>query len=484
MVQSSGTGKSCMLTEAGRRIFTLPICLRKSGDLGYPPGDLEVVKYFATLSKVDHLSFTTHSIIACFIAAAHTTMLEWLKRMQAENNLDGLQLHTHWHKVMEPPGAQDEWEHFFAEVFKAKAEIPHDPTVIAEGLYKTIVKKATANLMGFLNTIYTRALSVTYFDEAHKLGSCLWVFLHLLSIQESSIRLWYVFMGTKLSFPHNAPRPSNRQPSFFTLGYTWLMEKAVHSLRHRLELAQLLPPYIVLSFDQRVIAKNQAAVSVSMGHLQTIEHLAQCGRPLWSALLPEAKHNEMVSFASLKLTNGVSFDSMNKDHVFAVLSQLICLDLVLTGSEAVQLTDHSVTHHMRLLTGFSANNEISHTSSPSEPILVQGSIDLLYNTSETNRLAHVLDTLSNDLCSRELIKKGALGELGARILLLIARHFTTPCRDLLEPVRLLDFLCTLFGSNLWAGQNHQKFNAGLDSAYVNFTHWIVTKDLMPEVSNL
>ncbi|EDR00640.1 uncharacterized protein LACBIDRAFT_333946 [Laccaria bicolor S238N-H82] len=305
---------------------------------------------------------------------------------------------------MEPPGAQDEWEHFFAEVFKAKAEIPHDPTVIAEGLYKTIVKKATANLMGFLNTIYTRALSVTYFDEAHKLGSCLWVFLHLLSIQESSIRLW-------------------------------------------LELAQLLPPYIVLSFDQRVIAKNQAAVSVSMGHLQTIEHLAQCGRPLWSALLPEAKHNEMVSFASLKLTNG-----------------LICLDLVLTGSEAVQLTDHSVTHHMRLLTGFSANNEISHTSSPSEPILVQGSIDLLYNTSETNRLAHVLDTLSNDLCSRELIKKGALGELGARILLLIARHFTTPCRDLLEPVRLLDFLCTLFGSNLWAGQNHQKFNAGLDSA--------------------
>jgi len=195
----------------------------------------------------------------------------------------------------------------------------------------------------------------------------------------------------------------------------------------------------------------------------------------------------MVSFASLKLTNGMSFDSMNKDHVFAALSQLICLDPVLAGSEAVQLADRSVAHHMRLLTGFSANDEIFHTSSPSEPILVLGSIDILYNSLETNRLARVLNTLSYDLCSSGLIEKGALGELGARILLLIARHFAAPLkdcrRDLLEPVRLLDFLRTLFGSNLWAGYNHQKFDAGLNNAYVNFTHWIVTKDPMPEVPN-
>jgi len=92
----------------------------------------------------------------------------------------------------------------------------HDPTVTAERLYNTIVKKATADLTGFLDTIYTRALSVTYFDEAHELGLCFWVLLRLLYNQESSIRLWYVFMGTKLSPSYYAPRPSNRQPPFFS----------------------------------------------------------------------------------------------------------------------------------------------------------------------------------------------------------------------------------------------------------------------------
>ena len=43
-------------------------------------------------------------------------MLEWLKRMQAENNFDGPQLHKHWHEVMEPHGARDDRERFFAEV--------------------------------------------------------------------------------------------------------------------------------------------------------------------------------------------------------------------------------------------------------------------------------------------------------------------------------------------------------------------------------
>ena len=117
-----------------------------------------------------------------------------------------------------------------------------------------------------------------------------------------------------------------------------------------------------------------------------------------------------------------------------------------------------------------------------------GSIDILYNTSEVDLQARVLHTLTYDLCSSGLIEKGASGELGARILLLIARDFAAPIEDrwrnLLEPVRLLDFFHVLFGSKQWAGCNQQQFNAALDGAYVNFTHWIVTRDPMPEVPNL
>lgn len=60
-----------------------------------------------------------------------------------------------------------------------------------------------------------------------------------------------------------------------------------------------------------------------------------------------------------------------------------------------------------------------------------------------------------------------MGELDARTLLLVARDFAAslegPWRDLLAPVRLLDFLNVLFGSELWAGSHRQKF-----------AHWIVT----------
>lgn len=207
----------------------------------------------------------------------------------------------------------------------------------------------------------------------------------------------------------------------------------------------------------------------------------------WSAQVLEAQCSKMVSFASLKLTNGMPFDSVDTAHVFAALLQPFCLDSLLASSEAVRLANHSVTHHMRLLTGFSVNNEIFHTSLPLEPILVLGSIDILYSTAEMHCWVCVMNTLSCDICSSGLIKKGALGELGAHLLLLIACHFAAPLndcgQDLLEPVHLLNFLCSLFGSNLW-GHNHQKFDAGLNNAYVNFMHWMVTRDLMPEVLNL
>jgi hypothetical protein len=267
-----------------------------------------------------------------------------------------------------------------------------------------------------------------------------------------------------------------------------------------MEMAHLPSPYISLGFDQRAIANDGAAVSVSMGKMQTIEFLSQYGRPLyvdltckpqllilftrWHATLPEEKPGEMITTASLKLRGGKPFSARNKDHVFAVLSQRLCLDPVIVNSEALKLADHSVAHHMRLLTGFSTNYKTFYTHLPSEPILVMGSADILYNNSHPDRLQLVLDTLSKDLCSTGLVEKGVLGELGARTLLLIARDFAAPLhthsRNLLKPVHLLDFLHTLFQKDMF---NHSEFDKAFDGAYVNFTHWIITRDSIPEKPN-
>jgi hypothetical protein len=138
----------------------------------------------------------------------------------------------------------------------------------------------------------------------------------------------------------------------------------------------------------------------------------------------------------------------------------------------------------RILTGFSTNCEIFYTHSPPEPILVLGSINILYNTSEVGRRGCILRTLSHYLCSAELIEKGILGELGARILLVIVRDFATlfekPLLNVLKPVRLLDVLHKLFGGDILTGSDQLKFNRAFGDAYVNSIHRIITRDSLPE----
>ena len=139
---------------------------------------------------------------------------------------------------------------------------------------------------------------------------------------------------------------------------------------------------------------------------------------------------------------------------------------------------------MRLLTGIAAKSEGFYTHSPSEPVLVMGSIKTLYEKPDL--LPKALNTLSKDL-SAGLVEKGVWGELCARTLLLIARDFAAPDsgslrgRNYLKPVPLMLFLDKLFGRALFNNpSDRQKFEDAFGKAYVNFTHWISTKDPIPE----
>ena len=102
-------------------MFTLPICLRKFGEPGYPPGDQPVVKFFSELSRNNDLSLKAHAAVASFLAAAHEIMLETLRKARNERPpneppLNGQQLLEYWHGLMEPIGARDSREEFFTKV--------------------------------------------------------------------------------------------------------------------------------------------------------------------------------------------------------------------------------------------------------------------------------------------------------------------------------------------------------------------------------
>ena len=194
----------------------------------------------------------------------------------------------------------------------------------------------------------------------------------------------------------------------------------------------------------------------------------------------------MVQLASWKLINGCTFNDQDITQVFTVLSQRLCIEPVLVGSEAVALADRSVSH-MRLITGISADCRTFYTYSPSEPILVLGAVNILHNTGDVKCLGRVLDTFSKHLYSSGLVEKGLTGELGARILLLLVRDFAAPLErcgpNLLRPVRLLTVIDVLFGKATWTGTDvHQgAYDKAFGTAKVNFTHWTVTKDPLPEM---
>lgn len=83
-----------------------------------------------------------------------------------------------------------------------------------------------------------------------------------------------------------------------------------------------------------------------------------------------------------------------------------------------------------------------------------------------------------------IIEKGQLGEVAARVLLLTARDVTAVKQengDFLKPVRLLDVLDSLLCRDKWEEGEREKIEAPFAGAYVNFTHWIVTEENLPDV---
>ncbi|KAF8329745.1 uncharacterized protein EI90DRAFT_2923766, partial [Cantharellus anzutake] len=492
VIQSSGTGKSRMLTEVGTHIFTLPICLRNPRDEGYPLSDEPAFEYFRSFRHFEHfnhwcddnyLCINTLSGIACFLAAAYEMMLSALKEIQEEVGHDAKKILGNWHQKMEKSRSRNYRDKFFSAVAERGKEVKisvlvlsgstdewlsykdrsvdpknamvlGDITKVIQVHYENHMKKALEALMVFIATL-TSDICVIYFDEAHELQSAFRIMLRLLNVQEISLKMWYVFMGTESPMLFFAP---HQHASLEELRESYL---------------KLPSMYFSLGFDHLAIMNAHTPKIVKMGDFETIQHLAQYGRPLWHVQVHEGISDNMT-FAASKLTGGRAFDVEDVNHVFAVLSQRLCLEPVMSSMMAVKLAEQSVTHHMRLLTGLSFGGLAFHTNSPSEPILSLGAASLLHGLKWNG----ALETLALKLCSKGLVAKGHVGELAARFLLLVARDYTAPrYYHLLKPVQLLDVLRTLFGDLMWDGGSME---AAFKDAYVNFTHWAITQDPLPE----
>jgi hypothetical protein len=114
-------------------------------------------------------------------------------------------------------------------------------------------------------------------------------------------------------------------------------------------------------------------------------------------------------------------------------------------------SSHEIPHRHILRRGL-------YTHSPSEPALVLGAVDILYETP--GRWAPILNTFGTTLCDSGVVEKGLIGKLGARMLLLVARDFSAPkssnkVPDVLQLVPLMYFFDTLFGNTTWCSGNRK-----------------------------
>jgi len=77
-------------------------------------------------------------------------------------------------------------------------------------------QKAVECLQAFLASLYSQQpLCVTYFDEAHELQIRFWILLRLLSHQPKTVKMWYVFLGTKSSISYYTPATAACVSSIF-----------------------------------------------------------------------------------------------------------------------------------------------------------------------------------------------------------------------------------------------------------------------------
>ena len=66
IIQSSGTGKSRLVDQLSKEFFTIGLTLRNANERGYPPGDVEILKFL----KKDSASVKMHSRMIALLCAS------------------------------------------------------------------------------------------------------------------------------------------------------------------------------------------------------------------------------------------------------------------------------------------------------------------------------------------------------------------------------------------------------------------------------
>ncbi|SPO21447.1 uncharacterized protein UTRI_00924 [Ustilago trichophora] len=470
IMQSSGTGKTWLVLELGKKAPLLYICVhckephvRPSVKQGFPLAEQNLYKFFEGANKNPNASPNLQ--VAIFLTAWFETLhLELEKRATAQQKYEFLaQLNDYG-----GPGITK--RQLFFETVIATAHIKllsasasastatSGASAAAADVFAHYLDEAVCNLGAQLGLVrgwlwqqhaaYYKALGIdcppifVAFDECielivpnnstesstntsssttapfckpndHQLISLRRAWHHLLELQRQkhTDTFWLILLSTNTGAAELI-RPQNMQGAA------------------RAEGMPLLPIFVGLGFD---VLRAEQLQFTSPSNVSAMHHVRSYGRPLWASLPPET----FWRVAKFKLLGARPFSSIDPVVCYNQLASRLALQFISThrGDSALfgvqnSLITQSVDRHMRIL-----QQVIDHLSlvisAPSEPVLaIAATLIMLADASEhsnhSSRLplnyTKVIGTFTSQCLPRlgPDFLRGAHGEFMARFAMMTA----------------------------------------------------------------
>ncbi|KAH7334543.1 hypothetical protein B0J17DRAFT_631300 [Rhizoctonia solani] len=489
IIQSSGMGKSRLVNESAKEVFTIPANLREElpdGVKTYPPPDEELRWYFESHEgKGDNLLQADKVVEAA--------------RKEIIGISEQVRVGTQYHAVLpstDPP----------REVSKSSGQVQLHSILKASVSLEKLFRNMRRSAMEMLAVVAPGHSSrnnvcFVYFDEAHNLTKPPRVIegvryrspyhnLGTVLAELSNLPIFFIFLSTNTHLQQLAP-PASHHPSARAFQGTYL-----------------IPPFTELPFDvftTEMFARMKESKQLrSLANACTTQVMSSMGRPLWFAHhtqwlnspQSDQKLDHVIEFAMQKLTANMAPEHVSQSEV-AALSIRIGITFESTTHASRDMESRLVESHMRVVYAIPQHREFMRTGSSSEPVLAEAAAQYLKDRANGG-IALSGPRILSENCQKGFIARGERGELCGRLLMTAAHDLALS--DALggiprvlndsevifhRPVPVLTFLRALF-----ADRHHvtileatpatddtgEKLQDAFKEAYVSFSHFVQAGD--------
>ncbi|KAF8512027.1 hypothetical protein BU17DRAFT_69389 [Hysterangium stoloniferum] len=486
IVQSSGTGKSRLISELGRNdVFVVHMTLRDRTDKGFPPRDDIPANFLADKNAKNSREY--ESRCSAFFASVFKTLESTIQEI-CTTKRDGRGQITFSQCV-------EGWQHEFGSFAPRRGKFFAKVQNTFDGIYNTLEMR---NISLSDNSVDRKSVAPGSGCRPAKDAGL--AFSGKEVMMDACKSLVHVIKGLLPKVTAGGTDPEMKvMLGFDEASILGDEQGCIYSNEDRYPIWAIFastnsrianfgaPRKIDPSLRVPVGAPKFSLDSGNWPVLNDANHICGFGRPLWSTMIACTPISELVAVAKWKLMLAHGYDNTRAACSLALVFQRFALDVVFGHLQTVKYVETSVVSHMRICISVTEDRSWKETCYPSEPLLSHVAADVMWEWDHV--LPDVLFHLKNHIESG-MIDIGKNGELVCRLLLLFAKdHYLSrsstgiPFMDTPEvedghlrycsAIPVNEWLTRLFGKKAWPTDMEQNVRARqtFNHYEVNFSHW-------------